>query len=182
MLEGTLAESHSFKRSAAVSGYSSRMLMHLLRTLGVVMVIVVTAAGAPGQTARATATIKDVAWLEGTWVSASGQRTVEERWTPPAGGVMFAVSRTLAGDRLAEFEYLRIVERGGGLYYVAQPNGQPPTEFAATQVGPSSVRFENPQHDFPKMIRYEKRPDGTLQAAISGASGQREMSWVFARR
>jgi hypothetical protein len=44
------------------------------------------------------------------------------------------------------------------------------------------VRFENPQHDFPKMIRYEKRPDGTLQAAISGAGGQREMSWVFVRR
>ena len=104
------------------------MLMHLLRMLGVVIVILVTAAGAPGQTGRATATIKDVAWLEGTWVSASGQRTVEERWTPPAGGVMFAVSRTLTGDRLAEFEYLRIVERGGGLYYVAQPNGRPLVE------------------------------------------------------
>ena len=144
--------------------------------------IVVTAVGAPGQDARATATIKDVAWLEGTWVSVSGQRTVEERWIPPAGGVMFAVSRTLAGDRLAEFEYLRIVERGGGLFYVAQPNGRPPTEFAATQVGPTSVRFENPQHDFTKVIRYEKRADGTLLAAISGAGGQREMSWVYVRR
>ena len=158
------------------------MLIHLSRTLGVLIVFVATAASAPGQSPRATATIKDVAWLEGTWVSASGQRTVEERWIPPAGGVMFAVSRTLAGDRLAEFEYLRIVERGGGLVYVAQPNGQPPTEFAATQVGPTSVRFENPQHDFPKVIRYEKRADGTLQAAISGAAGQREMSWVYVRR
>jgi hypothetical protein len=65
-----------------------------------VIVIVVTAAGTPGQTTRATATIKDVAWLEGTWVSASGQRTVEERWTSPAGGIMFAVSRTLAGNAL----------------------------------------------------------------------------------
>ena len=95
---------------------------------------------------------------------------------------MFAVSRTLAGDRLAEFEYLRIVERGGGIFYVAQPKGQPPTEFVATQVGSTSVRFENPQHDFPKVIRYEKRTDGTLQAAISGGAGQREISWVYVRR
>ncbi len=158
------------------------MLIHLSRTLAVLIVIVVTAVSAPGQTARATATVKDVAWLEGTWVSASGQRTVEEHWTSAAGGVMFAVSRTLAGDRLVEFEYLRIVERGGGLFYVAQPKGQPPTEFAATQVSPTSVRFENPQHDFPKVIRYEKRADGTLRAAIAGAAGQREMSWVYVRR
>ena len=157
------------------------MLIPLSRTLGVLIVIVVTAVSAASRRAPRRP-IKDVAWLEGTWVSASGQRTVEERWTPPAGGVMFAVSRTLAGDRLAEFEYLRIVERGGGLFYVAQPNGQPPTEFAATQVGPTSVRFENPQHDFPKVIRYEKRADGTLQAAIAGAAGQREMSWVYVRR
>ena len=120
--------------------------------------------------------------MEGTWVSTSGQRTVEERWTPPAGGAMLAVSRTLAGNRMAEFEFLRIVERDGGLVYMAQPSGRPPTDFVATQVTATSVRFENPQHDFPKMIRYEKRADGTLQAAISGAGGQREMSWVFTRR
>jgi uncharacterized protein DUF6265 len=158
------------------------MTQQLARTLGMVLVLVVTTVRAPGQAARATATIKDVAWLEGTWVSTSSQRTVEERWTPPAGGAMLAVSRTLAGDRLAEFEFLRIVERDGGLVYVAQPNGRPPTDFFATEVGSTSVRFENPQHDFPKMIRYEKRPDGTLQAAISGSAGQRELSWIFSRR
>ena len=43
------------------------------------------------------ASIKDVSWIEGTWVSTSGARTVEERWTPPAGGTMFAVSRTVTG-------------------------------------------------------------------------------------
>jgi hypothetical protein len=37
----------------------------------------------------------------------------EERWTPPAGA-MLAVSRTLKGDRMVAFEFLRIVERDGG--------------------------------------------------------------------
>jgi hypothetical protein len=42
---------------------------------------------------------------------------------------MPAVSRTLKDGRMAGFESLRIVERDGGLVYIAQPGGRPPTEF-----------------------------------------------------
>jgi hypothetical protein len=112
---------------------------------------------------------------------AGGKVTVEEHWTAPAGGAMLAVSRTIAGGRLAEFEFLRILEHGGGLVYIAQPNGRPPTEFAMTRSDGHSVTFENPQHDFPKMIRYEKRADGTIVASIAGAGGARGISWVFSR-
>jgi len=128
------------------------------------------------------ASIKDVSWIEGAWVSTSGARTVEERWTPPAGGTMLAVSRTVSGDRLVEFEYLRIVERDGGLLYIAQPNGQPPTEFRLTHLDGESATFENPSHDFPKVIAYRARPDGSLEASISGEKGQKKMSWVFERK
>jgi hypothetical protein len=126
----------------------------------------------------ARAAARDVAWLAGTWVSRSGTRVVEERWTPAEGGALFAISRTLNGGRLTGFEYLRIQERDGGIVYIAQPNGRPPTEFAATQVDDHSVTFENPAHDFPKMIRYERRPDGSLAASISGDG--RTVSWTFA--
>jgi hypothetical protein len=128
------------------------------------------------------AIIKDIAWLEGSWVSTSGARTVEERWTPPAGGVMLAVSRTTNGERLVEFEYLRVVERNGSLVYVAQPNGRPPTDFTLTHLEGKSATFENPSHDFPKVISYRVRSDGSLEASISAEQGQREMSWVFERK
>jgi hypothetical protein len=128
------------------------------------------------------ATIKDVGWIEGTWTSTSGARTVEERWTSGAGGTMFAVARTLDGERLVEFEYLRIVERDGSLVYIAQPGGQPPTEFRLTHMEGKAVTFENPSHDFPKVIAYKTRPDGSLEASISGAQGQRALSWVFERK
>ena len=95
---------------------------------------------------------------------------------------MFAVSRTVTGDRLVEFEYLRIVERDGGLLYIAQPNGQPPTEFRLTHLDGKSVIFENPAHDFPKVIAYQARPDGALEASISGEKGQKKMSWEFERK
>ena len=128
------------------------------------------------------ATIADVAWLAGTWVSVDGARTVEEQWTAPAGGVMLAVSRTVVDGRLSEFEFLRIVERDGRLVYVAQPNGRPPTEFAMTRLESASVAFENPEHDFPTMIRYRARADGALVASIAGAGGKGERSWVFVRQ
>lgn len=149
--------------------------------------------GMGAQTARppARATIAQVAWIAGVWsgeagpvkdrgVGAPGVK-IEERWTPAAGGAMLAVSRTLRGDRMIAFEFLRIVERDGGLVYIAQPNGRPPTEFVLTEIAKESATFENPAHDFPKMIRYTMRSDGTLEARISDG-GQRAETFAFRRR
>jgi len=156
----------------------------MLKMIHVAVALVV--AGPVAMSARTPApakgSIASVAWMEGTWVNATGSTIVEEHWTPPAGGAMLAVSRTIANGALAEFEFLRIVERGGGLVYIAQPNGRPPTEFTMTKVDARSVTFENPQHDFPTTIRYEKRTDGTLVASIAGAGGARPMSWVFTQK
>jgi hypothetical protein len=93
---------------------------------------------------------------------------------------MLGVSRTLKGDRMVAFEFLRIVERNGGLIYIAQPEGRPPTEFTLTAVTADSVTFENPAHDFPKVIRYSRRADGSLEARVSDG-GQKSQSFVFKR-
>ena len=93
---------------------------------------------------------------------------------------MLAVSRTIKGNRMVAFEFLRIVERRGTLVYIAQPNGRPPTEFTLTQVNDRSATFENPSHDFPKMIRYTLREDGSLEARVSDG-GQRGETFVFRR-
>ena len=137
-----------------------------------------------GQERPATArgTLVQLAWLAGDWAGTMGRASLEERWTPAAGGAMLAVARTIKDERLAAFEYLRIVERDGGLVYIAQPNGRPPTEFILTQITADSATFENPSHDFPKMIRYTRRPDGSLEARISGAGGERPQAFVFTRQ
>ena len=81
---------------------------------------------------------------------------------------------------MVAFEFLRIVERDGGLIYIAQPEGRPPTEFPLTAITTDSATFENPAHDFPKMIRYAKRADGSLEARVSDG-GQRGETFVFKR-
>jgi len=126
----------------------------------------------------ARATITQLAWLAGTWTGNDGPVAFQERWTTPAGGAMLAVSRTVKGDRMVAFEFLRIVERDGSLVYIAQPNGRPPTEFTLTAITADSATFENPTHDFPKMIRYSKRADGSLEARVSDG-GQKAEVFVF---
>ena len=129
--------------------------------------------------ARTRATIDQLAWMSGVWVSASGS---EERWTPPAGGAMLGVSRTLRKGVMIEFEFLCLVERGGGVVYQAMPNARtPPTDFALTRIEQNSATFENPAHDFPKSIRYTLGADGTLEAMVSGDPAQRPRTFTFKR-
>jgi Domain of unknown function (DUF6265) len=143
-----------------------------------------TTAALPAVTAaRAQATIAQVSWISGVWIGSSGATRFEEYWTPPAAGAMSAVSRTLRDGTMSAFEFLCIVERDGGLVYQAMPNGRlPATDFTLTTIDGDSAIFENPAHDFPKMIRYTKRADGSLEAVVSGNGGEKAQTFVFTRQ
>ena len=92
---------------------------------------------------------------------------------------MMGVSRTIAGDKTVEFEYLRIEQREDGIYYVAHPKARcPGTDFKLTRASATEAVFENPQHDFPKRIIYRKTDDG-LTASIDAGEGSKGMSFVF---
>jgi hypothetical protein len=143
---------------------------------------------APAASATAPAPVvpartSDVEWLAGVWIGTAGTSTFEERWTPPAGGSMLGVARSLRNEMMSSFEFLCIVERNGGLVYTAMPNGRSPaTDFTLTRIDESGATFENPAHDFPKMIRYNRKPDGSVEAVISGGPGQRPQTFVFRKQ
>jgi hypothetical protein len=127
--------------------------------------------------AKAPATIAQLGWIAGVWTGTAGQSTVEERWTPPAGGAMLAISRTLRNETMSAFEFLCIAERDGSLVYSAMPSARSPaTHFMLTSITADAATFENPSHDYPKLIRYAKKPDGSLETTIAGESGQRAQS------
>ena len=111
--------------------------------------------------------IKDVAWIAGCWDVTRNGRHVAESWTAAEGGTMMGVSRTVNNGKTSEWEFLIIREGAKGLEYVAKPSRQPEATFTSTSVSPSAVVFENPAHDFPKRIIYQR--DGeTLTASIEG--------------
>jgi hypothetical protein len=117
------------------------------------------------------ATVADLAWFSGSWRGTAGPRTIEEHWTEAASNGILGMSRTVANGRMVAFEYLRIMARAEGIFYVAQPNGRPATEFQLTKLDGQRVLFENPAHDFPKRIMYIKNADGSLTARIDGGEG-----------
>jgi hypothetical protein len=119
-----------------------------------------------------------IAWLQGCWSLASGDRTVEEQWMAPRGGAMLGTGRTVKDGRLVEYEFVIIRERGDSLVYQAHPSGQPSVEFVSTNVGAASVVFENAQHDFPQRIGYRRRGAG-LDAWIEGTAGGKSRRVAF---
>lgn len=119
------------------------------------------------------------AWLTGRWCAADGDEQVEELWLSPRGTTLLGLSRTTNAEETVAFEYLRIVEAGGELQYVAQPAGRPPTVFSLGASGEQWVRFENPAHDFPQRIEYRRDGD-RLRAEIAGpGDGGRELVISF---
>jgi len=130
-----------------------------------------------------TPTLADLSWISGNWQTAPGGRgQIEEHWTQAAGGSMMGMSRTVAGDKTVEFEYLRIEQRADGIYYVAHPKARcPGTDFKLTRASATEAVFENPQHDFPKRIIYRKTGDDGLTATVDAGEGSKAMSFVFQR-
>lgn len=119
-----------------------------------------------------TPTIADLNWLAGDWQTTGGRSQTDEHWTQAAGGSMLGLSRTVAGGRTYEFEYLRIEQRADGIYYVAHPKARcPGTDFKLTRLTSTEVVFENPAHDFPKRITYRKTAEGSLVATVDGGAG-----------
>lgn len=131
-----------------------------LPRLGIALLLLMTAATA--------ADLKDLEWLSGAWTLTKGERTIEEHWMRPSGGTMIGMGRTQRSGKTTEFEFLRIEQRGADLYYIAQPNGAPPTEFKLVKSTATEVVFENLQHDFPQQISYTRNEDGSVTARISG--------------
>lgn len=131
----------------------------------------------------AKATINDLKWLEGAWVGTrSTGSSFEERWSPAKGGAMLAVSRSVnTSGKMFAFEFLRIVERDGGLVYIAQPNGAPPTEFVLSELRKTRAVFDNPRHDYPKRIVYELSEGGALTATIGFMKGGTPRKFEFKR-
>ena len=128
-------------------------------------------------------TVMDFSWLSGTRQMVSGDVTIEEHWTATADNAVFGVNRTRRGNRVVAFEFLRIQARGDTLFYIAQPNGSPPTPFRLTSWDGTQAIFENPSHDFPKRILYSKQSDGSVRARVDGGRGVEKgaQEFVFKR-
>ena len=128
--------------------------------------------------------LAQLAFLTGCWRGAFGQEAtvIEERWTPPAGGMMLVTTRFLREGRVVDFEFGTLTLSEGEALLTPYPGGdQSPHAFRLTRGSPSSAVFEAPEHDYPKRIVYQRAVDGALLARIdAGESDPEPRTWSLA--
>lgn len=126
-----------------------------------------------------TASVDQLRWLEGCWSAIkNGGAVQQECWSPAQGGLMLGTNIDANAKGGVFFEFLRIEGTGGELTYIAQPRGGTPVPFRVTSLAENEVVFENPAHDFPKKIRYQRTGD-TLTGSIAGDG--KEIAWTWKR-
>jgi hypothetical protein len=154
------------------------------KQVAVIGSMLVTLAGCASTQPSPATGIHRLAWLTGTWVSARDEPPLtEEHWIAPAGGTMFGVNRSIAGDETLFFEYLRIQQADDGtLIYLAAPLGRhPATSFRLVESTTDRFVFENPDHDFPQRIIYERAGD-SLTMRIEGEEDSQTKSSTWQMR
>ena len=122
-----------------------------------------------------------LAWLAGCWQIMRGDQVIDEQWMAARGGVMLGMSRTVRGGRTTATEFVTLRTVAGRVVYEANPSGQKPTAFPATIVSATRAVFENPAHDYPRRIVYERQGDNALLASIDDGSGGKRMEYPFHR-
>jgi hypothetical protein len=143
--------------------------------LAIISIVCAAASQAP------VSTVASLDWLEGHWRSESGPGEItEEVWIGARAGKMFGIGRSVRGRLTRSFEYMRIEEGEGGLIFVAQPGGAPPTRFAMVSHARNQVVFENRATDYPQRVVYRRQGE-RLTATISLADGSKPVSWSFRR-
>lgn len=130
----------------------------------------------------ATATITMPNFLAGCWEQRRDQdRWTEECWTDARGGLMIGSSRNGRGEKIANWEWMR-VERGadGSVTFYGSPQGTPAVGFKATEADANSITFVNAGHDYPQRVRYVVTDSG-LDAEVSLADGSKPNRWSYRR-
>ena len=154
--------------------------MKVVRALSAVSLILLTSQPAAAQ---APASIGRAAWLAGCWSTQRGKATIEEQWMAPAGGTMLGMGRTIRDGELDDYELVVIRAKDGRVDYEAHPMMQPTAVFTATVVSDTLLQFENPRHDFPKLVAYQRRGADSLVARVAAgpAKGDKEIVFSYHR-
>jgi uncharacterized protein YciI len=107
-------------------------------------------------------------FLSGTW-KVSGKDNYEH-WNATNGPTLRGVGYSMKNGLPSITEYLEIRKEGSTVFLIAtvpnQNNGES-IRFKLTQDG-AKFSFENPDHDFPKKIVYDRLDQDNLQVSLSG--------------
>lgn len=107
----------------------------------------------------------------GSWNSESSNAMNYEIWTQVNDSTLSGRSYSISNKDTVSSENLRLVHRNGELAYIPTVSGQNDglsVVFKLTSITDGTMTFENPGHDFPQTIKYERITADSIVAEISG--------------
>jgi hypothetical protein len=117
----------------------------------------------------AKSSVNGLSWMSGCWEVNDNGVVTTERWAKPTENLMIGSSQTVKNGKTVSFEFLRVVNNGNGLVYVALPSSaNEPTPFPFLKMSEKEIVFENLKHDFPQRIIYRQTSLDSLFARIEG--------------
>lgn len=125
---------------------------------------------------------KKLAWLTGTWnrTNAGAGKAGYETWSKVSDIKLIGKGVSLEGKKVVFVENLEFIAVGNDIFYTVVITGEKkPVYFKLTALSNDGFTCENPQHDFPKKITYQ-RNGNTVKAVISG-NGQ-SVDYIFVRK
>jgi hypothetical protein len=151
-----------------------------------------TAPAPPAAEAKTAPTgpLAPLAWLEGCWRGTAGTREFREQWMPLRGAMMLGVSQTVDKGETQGYEYLRLEQRSGSVFYVASPPGKAEIAFRfegettdkTSNRNDTIFTFVNPADEFPKQIAYRRASGGWLYASVEGKVGGADRQATYPMR
>lgn len=124
--------------------------------------------------------IKDLAWMTGSW---SGKQAdgmvIEENYSSPDGGVIMGTSRMVVDGKAVHKEFISLeeTEDGGLVMNLILPNRK--ASFKLTEVKGERSVWEDPANAFPSKIIYSKKDKDTLVARLEGKPNGKDQSMEF---
>ncbi len=110
-----------------------------------------------------------VRWLIGTWVNENEKGNIYESWSEKNTSELTGISYLLNGQDTVIKETTRLLFEKDTLFFittVVNQNDGKPVHFALSMLIDTEMMFENPEHDFPKVIYYRQESEDSLLAEI----------------
>jgi hypothetical protein len=123
-----------------------------------------------GQSSEIINDFKKLGWVVGAWnrTNVKPGQSGNERWIKISATELNGFGLTMRAKDTISFEKLKLVVKDDNIFYVADvPENKEPVYFRLTEISDTSFSCENPDHDFPKKIIYQKE-GSKLRATISG--------------
>lgn len=123
-------------------------------------------------------------WLVGTWQNISQEGLAVEKWEAVNDSTFIGSSYFVVGKDTVSAEKLTLEQKGKELFYVpiVKQNNNMPVYFKMTSFTETGVVFENPKHDFPQKITYNRITPDSMVAEISGTVEGKQQAQQFAMK